>query len=141
MTQPIDKRIDIAVPQDRVFAALTSSEEIPQYFPLSRVEADWAVGGGIKLFGEADGTPFVDHGVIEILTPPTVFQYRYWSDNHGTARQADNEVTIRYETSDRQGKTRLTVTQSNLPSLELRQMMEQQVWDFLLGALKQYLEG
>ncbi len=140
MIEPVTKTIDIYVSPDRVFAALTSSAEIPRYFPLTRVDADWIAGGTIDLHGEADGRPFTDFGVIETLDPPTVFQYRYWSDNHGTVRSADNEVTIRYELSARQASTRLTLTQSNLPSPELRQLMDDQVWDFLLGSLKQYLE-
>ncbi len=75
---------------ERVFSALTSSVEIPQFYPLKSVESTWTVGGEVLYKGEVEGAPFTDYGVIEQLESPSVYRYRYWSDNHGTQRMAEN---------------------------------------------------
>ena len=75
---------------------LTSSEEIPKYYPLKSVESDWAIGSSILNKGEVNGVPFTDFGVITEISKPNVLSYEYWSDNHGTECNASNHTTISY---------------------------------------------
>jgi hypothetical protein len=90
--------------------------------------------------GEIDGATFTDFGVIETLVSPSNYTYQYWSDNHGTERTPENHITISYELSTKDGLTMLTVAQSNIRSSELYAQMNDGVWDYLLDALKQYVE-
>lgn len=140
MDSTIRKEIRIAAPVERVFSALTSSEEIPRYFPLKSVDSNWAVGGDVLYRGEVNGVPFTDFGVIEALSPPSEYRYRYWSDNHGTERRPENHLTIGYRLRASAEGTLLVVEQSNIRSTELYELMNGQVWEFLLGALKEYVE-
>jgi uncharacterized protein YndB with AHSA1/START domain len=137
----IHKELKIAAPIDRVFKALTTSEEIPKYFPLKYVESEWGVGSEVLYKGEINGAPFTDYGVIEKLESPTNYSYRYWSDNHGTERKDENFLIISYSLEEIPDFTVLKLTQRNIKSAQLYEMMNTQVWDFLLGSLKEYLEA
>ncbi len=137
----IRKELRIDAAREVVFDALTSSEEIVKYFPLKEVVSEWKVDGEVLYKGEVDGAAFTDYGVIEILSRPVIYRYRYWSDNHGTERTPENHISIAYELSEDGGGTMLKLEQSNLPSRELFEMMETVVWDSLLGSLKDYLES
>ena len=136
----IIKVIKIRASRSRVFSALTSSDEIPIFYPLKKVDSKWEVGSDVLYKGEINGTSFTDFGVIERFESPKVYVYRYWSDNHGTERTPENHLTIGYALSECSDGTELTVTQSNIRSEELYELMETQVWDYLLGSLKEYLE-
>jgi len=128
-------------PVDDVFFALTNSEEITKYFPLNSVESEWKEGKEVKYKGEVNGSPFTDYGVIEVLSPPSIYRYRYWSDNHGTERTEDNHLVIEYVLTPFSEGTSVYVIQSNIKSKALYEMMEGQVWGYLLGSLKQYMEN
>ena len=137
----ISKVITINAPREQVFSALTKSDEIPQYFPLKVVESEWKQGSEVLYKGEVNGVPFTDFGVIENLDFPSNYTYRYWSDNHGTERMPENHITISYTLEGNDKVTELTVVQSNIKSSDLYELMNNQVWDYLLGSLKQYVEA
>ncbi len=137
----IKKSVQIRASRERVFKALTTSDEIPKFFPLNEVTSAWEPGSEVLYKGEVGGTPFTDYGVIEELSSPSVYSYRYWSDNHGTKRIPQNYVVIRYSLAETPEGTELTLFQSNIRSKELYSLMETQVWDALLGALKNYVEA
>ncbi|WP_206018670.1 SRPBCC domain-containing protein [Rubritalea profundi] len=90
--------------------------------------------------GEIYGNKFTDFGVIEKLYRPHVYSYRYWSDNHGTERVDENYLTITYRLESITGGTLLKVNQTNIKSPELYELMDSQVWSYLLSSLKQYIE-
>lgn len=139
-TYTIHKEIQINAAAERVFTALTSSEEIPLFFPLKSVESQWIIGGSVLYNGEVNGVPFTDFGLIETLESPSTYAYRYWSDNHGTERAEENYITISYLLENHVDGTLLKVSQSNIKSTDLYELMNNQVWDFLLDSLKQYVE-
>jgi uncharacterized protein YndB with AHSA1/START domain len=139
-TFKIKKELKVSASIERVFKALTSSEEIPKYFPLQSVESRREVGSEVLYKGEVNGTPFTDYGVIEKLEYPKIYSYRYWSDNHGTKRSDENFLTISYNLEEMSGFTVLNLTQSNIKSVELYELMNTQVWDYLLACLKEYLD-
>jgi uncharacterized protein YndB with AHSA1/START domain len=136
----IAKSINISASRECVYSALTSSEEIPKYFPLKEVESIWQIGSEVLYKGEVNGASFTDFGVIEELVSPSIYTYRYWSDNHGTERLPENHITISYLLSENVESTKLVVFQSNIKSRELYELMDKQVWDSLLGSLKEYAE-
>ena len=137
----IKKNINIEASMGRVYSALTSSEEIPNYFPLNAVKSAWQQGSEVLYTGEVNGVPFTDFGLIEKLETPTIYTYRYWSDNHGTERTPENHLTISYNLAECSEGTSLTVTQSNIKSVELFELMDKQVWDYLLRSLREYIEA
>ena len=136
----IEKKIELKAPIKSVFSALTNSDEIPKYFPLKSVESAWKVGSEVLYKGEVNGTPFTDYGVIEKLNFPNEYRYRYWSDNHGTERTEENHLTISYSLEKLNEGTVLTIKQSNVKSPEMYELMNGQVWDFLLNSFKEYIE-
>ncbi len=136
----VEKTVQISASREKVFRALTSSDEIPKFFPLKEVTSTWEPGSEVLYKGEVAGIPCTDYGVIEELSPPSVYSYRYWSDSHGTKRIPQNYVAIRYSLADISKGTELKLVQSNIRSKELYSLMEAHVWDALLGALKTYVE-
>ncbi len=139
-TYTVKKEILIEASAESVFSALTNSVEIPLFYPLSSVESRWVEGSEVLYKGDVDGAAFIDYGIIEKLDSPRTFRYRYWSDNHGTERIAENYISMDYTLESMGGNTLLTLVQSNIQSVELYELMQSQVWDFLLGSLKEYLE-
>jgi uncharacterized protein YndB with AHSA1/START domain len=136
----IAKYIIISASRECVYSALTSSDEIPKYYPLKEVESTWQTGSEVLYKGEVNGASFTDFGVIEELVSPSIYTYRYWSDNHGTERLPENHITISYLLSENNESTKLAVFQSNIKSRELYELMDKQVWDYLLSSLKNYAE-
>jgi uncharacterized protein YndB with AHSA1/START domain len=136
----VKKVIKINASAASVFTALTSSNKIIKYYPLKEVISDWALGSKVEYKGEVNGDAFTDFGVIEKFEPSTVYSYRYWSDNHGTERTKENHLVVSYFLSELEDGLELTLTQSNIPSQALYDLMNNQVWDYLLGSLKDYAE-
>ena len=137
----INKEIQIKASVESVFSALTTSEKIIQYFPLISVHSEWVMDGEVLYKGEVNGMPFTDFGIIEAISSPTTYSYRYWSDNHGTERKTENYITIGYSLEKLAGGTLLKMQQSNIQSTELYELMNNQVWGFLLGSLRDYIEA
>ncbi len=129
----IKKSVYIDAKPEAVYDALTSSDAIVNYFPIKKVTSEWKEGGELRLDGEIDGKQFRDHGLIEIPSRPTQFQYSYWSTNHGTERTPENYSTISYRLSPQQKGTQLDLEHNNLRS-EHKQIMDT-VWDSLLSSL------
>jgi len=134
----IKKSVYIGAGPEAVYDALTSSDAMVRYLPIKKVTSEWKVGGELLLDGEIDGTQFRDHGLIEILSRPTHFQYTYWSTNHGTARLPENQSTISYRLSPKHGGTQLDLEHSRLRAEQKRIMTT--VWEALLGSLRKYVE-
>ena len=136
----IQKMIRINAGVNRVFRALTSEKDIPKCFPLEKVESHWHPGDEITFHGKQGGRLFTDHGVIDIIFPPCEFQYRYWSDSHGTEDKRENYVTIDYILSPENGGTQLNMVQRNLPSKEVV-AAQSGTWDGIFERLKTLLEN
>ncbi len=93
-TLTITKEISINASAKIVYNALTTSEEIIQYFPLKKVESNWIAGDEIKFIGEVDGRISLDIGIINKLIPNKLFEFSYWNQNHGTERKIENYLTV-----------------------------------------------
>lgn len=90
--------------------------------------------------GTANGQRFTDAGVIQSLVRPKLFEYTYWSNNHGTENRPENHVSVQYSLRNEAQGTRVALVQSNLPSLDYYALMNE-VWDSLLQSLKAYVES
>jgi len=136
----IEKEIFINASLNLVFDMLTNSKEIIKYFPLQEVISDWKIGSTVLYRGAVGPNKFTDYGIIEIMSRPYEYKYSYWSDNHGTERKPENYLSISYTLSKVEGGTLLKLKQSNLRSKEMFQVMNDNVWDFLLNNLKKHVE-
>lgn len=136
----IQKTVQIEAPPALVFDAITNPKHIINYYPVDKVEAGKQVGEAIVFSGEIGGVAFKDDGIIETFERPFEFSYHYWSDNHGTERSPENEMTIRYSLVEHANGTQLTLEHSNLLTVE-RQSMMNDTWEFLLDSLKTYVES
>ena len=137
----ITKKIRINASPEKVFDALTTSEEIVKYYPINKVTSLWGLGDSVNYHGEVDGVAFTDYGVITALKRPFTYSYRYWSDNHGTDKTPDNHLTINYTLSVVDGATELHLVQSNIKFEEMFNVMNNVVWDMLLSSLKNHMES
>ncbi|MEQ8754994.1 MAG: SRPBCC domain-containing protein [Coleofasciculus sp. G1-WW12-02] len=135
----IKKSLFISAPPILLFDALTNPEKIIQYYPLKEVISDWQVGSDILLKGNNNGEEFTDYGTIDILTPNQKFQYTYWSDNHGTNRTPENQLTICYTLDEVDNGTNLQLEHKNLNSEKMYSEMLN-IWDLLLSSLKNFVE-
>ncbi|QIK95402.1 SRPBCC domain-containing protein [Sphingomonas sp. HDW15A] len=135
----IEKSKVIRTTREQLFSALTEPHEIVRYLPFKSVESDGCEGGSIIFRGDSNGTPFEDIGVIEVLSPPEVFQYRYWSTNHRTAQLAENHLRIRYTLREDGPNVVLNVSHSDIPPGPYHAVMTD-VWEQVLQALKGHVE-
>lgn len=139
-TFSIEKQRFIDVPPHVLFEALTNPEKIVQYYPLQEIISNWHIGDEIILKGNHNGQRFIDYGIITDLIPNQRFEYTYWSDNHGTERIAENELTICYTLEPTDSGTTLNVRHTNLKSEQMYLEMLK-VWEFLLSNLKTFVEN
>ena len=135
----INKTINIMADKSKVWEALTNSNIIKQYLFGAEVNSDWKVGSKIIYSGNFDGIEFRDEGIINVLDFEKVFQYSYWSANHGTENIPENHVVISYDIISTDTGTTLELTQKNYKSKEIAEGMNY-IWDLILGNLKKLIE-
>ena len=119
MNYIVEKTIAIAAPTNKVYEALTDSDLIIQYYPLTEVVSDWQLGSEIIGKGSIEGQSFTDYGKIDRLVKNKEFQYTYWSTNHETERTPENYLTIRYTLSQTDKRTVLNLEQRNIKSEQM----------------------
>jgi uncharacterized protein YndB with AHSA1/START domain len=130
--------IDAAI--DDVWKALTTPSAIEQWFFGVQTETDWQPGNSIVHTGEWQGKPYQDKGTILRIEPPTLLVHTHWSPMSGLPDEPENYEEIRWELTDRDGRTELTLRETNLASEEAKTASEQ-AWTTVLGNLKQLLES
>jgi uncharacterized protein YndB with AHSA1/START domain len=135
-----NQSITIAAPIERVWEALTTPEQIKQWFFGVDTETDWRKGGPIVHRGEYQGRPYEDRGQILDIEPPTRLVHSHWSPVSGLPDAPENHEIVAWELSERDGGTELTVRESNLASEEAKRTSEES-WRMVLGNLKGLLEA
>jgi uncharacterized protein YndB with AHSA1/START domain len=110
----------VPAPIERVWDALATSEGFGKIYEGITVESDWKVAGPVVWSGLWEGKAFRDEGVIVTYDKPTLFVYTYWTSFWGVERTPDTTQTIRNEFQAVAGGTRVTITQSNIPTAESR---------------------
>src|SRR3954454_22108192 len=70
--------IEIPAPRDRVWEALTTPDEISQWFFGVDTHSDWKVGSSIVHRGEYQGRPYEDTGEILELDAPKRLLHTHW---------------------------------------------------------------
>jgi uncharacterized protein YndB with AHSA1/START domain len=132
--------ITIAAPIERVWEALTTPDQIKQWFFGVDTETDWRKGSPIVHRGEYQGRPYEDRGQILDIEPPSRLVHSHWSPVSGLPDVPENHEIVTWELSERDGGTELTVRESNLASEDAKRASEES-WRMMLGNLKVLLEA
>ena len=106
--------VDIDAPREDVWRSLTDPEKIREYYLGAEVETDWQVGSPITFKGEWNGKSFEDKGEILVFEPERELAYSHWSPMGGKADAPENYHVVQATLDERDGKTRVTLQQSNL---------------------------
>ena len=127
--------IEIAAPPERVWEALTTPDQISQWFFGVDTESDWKVGSSIVHRGEYQGRPYEDTGEILELDPPKRFVHTHWSPMSGVPDTPENRQRVTWSLEPTQNGTTLTVDEDNLPSDQAKAISDQS-WPQVLKNLR-----
>lgn len=97
------------------------------------------MGSPITYRGEWEGKTYEDKGKILQIEPERLLVSTFWSSLSGLPDTPENYKTVRYELAGADGKTELTIIQSNNATQEEAQHSEHN-WTSVLDKLKELLE-
>ena len=123
-----------------VWDAITTPERIEEWFLGVRTQGEWVPGGELVQTGERQGRPYESKAIIDRIEPPELLELRHWSPMSGRPDVPESYEPVVYLLTERDGKTELTVTESNLPSEQAREMSVR-IWAMVLDRLKELLEA
>jgi uncharacterized protein YndB with AHSA1/START domain len=132
--------VSIDAPVDEVWRALTTPEQIKQWFFGVDTKSEWKQGSQIVHRGEWEGKPYVDKGEIVRIEPPHLLVHTHWSDLSGKPDSPEHYQEVTWEVAEQNGGSRLTITEHNLPSDDAKDTSDQ-AWSMVLEKLKSMLEG
>lgn len=135
----LNTSIEINAPAAKVWEALTNPAIVKQYFFGTNVKTDWKKGSPIIWEGEWEGKTYRDKGVILDIDPGRYVRYSYWSTMSGTEDVPENYADITYTLTEKDGVTKLTITQGNIKSEESKDHSEQN-WQSVFGKMKDMVE-
>lgn len=136
--------IDIAAPPERVFQALTTPEELLEWWGDDDVyrsdvwEVDLEVGGRYRSAGKnADGRPFSVEGEFLEIDPPRRLSYT-WNPSWG---EMGNATTVTFELAPTDAGTHVKVTHSGFAGHPEAMEGHSQGWPLVLGWLREFSEA
>ena len=135
----VNTEINFKAPAAKVWQGLTDPAMVKKYFFGTNLESSWKVGEPITFSGEWDGKKYQDKGTILDIDPGKFVKYSYWSSMGGTEDKPENYANITYSLAEKDGKTKLTITQDNVKNQEAKEHSEQN-WKGIFGELKKMIE-
>lgn len=133
--------VTVGAPASTVWRALTRPELVKEYLHGATVETDWKVGSPITWSGEMNGEPYRDKGEILAYEPEKLLRTTHWSPMSGAPDEPDNYHVVTYQLDEHDGRTDVTLTQTNNPSQEAADTMVEQGWRPVLEGLKRVAES
>jgi uncharacterized protein YndB with AHSA1/START domain len=127
-------------PASKVWEALTRPELIKQYMFGVDVISDWRVGSPITYRGEWEGKSFEDKGRVLEVKPEKSLITTHWSPLSGVPDSPENYHTVSYQLSEKNGRTRVTISQDKNATEEEKEHSERN-WTTILNGLKNLLEA
>jgi uncharacterized protein YndB with AHSA1/START domain len=100
---------------------------------------DWKVGSSMVHKGVWQGKPYEDKGIILKIEQPKLLVHSHWSALSSLPDSPGNYQVVSWALSERNGKTELTITEVNLPSVEAKEVSDKS-WKIVLNNLKELLE-
>ena len=104
----------------------------------STVESDFVPGRPIVWKGLWEGKPFEDRGTIRQVQAPTLLQYSHWTPSSGPD-VPENQSLLTWRLSTEGGAVRVTFTQENIATKEMKEHSEP-MWNQRLAKVKDLLE-
>jgi uncharacterized protein YndB with AHSA1/START domain len=132
--------VEIEAPDEEVWKALVTPETIKRYMFGSTVTSDWKEGSPITWKGEWQGKAYEDKGRIVRCEPGRLLQYTHFSPLSGQPDTPENYHTVTIELAEKDGRTRVSLSQDNNPTDEARQHSEKN-WQLMLDGLKKVVEA
>ena len=136
----ITRSIDIKAPVEKVWAAITEPDLIARWFG-DTAEFD-ATPGAAGAFGWQDhGGDF--HLVVEHVDEPKTLVYR-WAREFGVAPTQGNSTLVRFDLTEIDGGTRLTLLETGFEELadpQGAQTGNSEGWTRELGELAEFAES
>ena len=132
--------ITIEAPQQDVWRALTTPEQIKEWFFGVDTETDWVPGHPIVHRGEYQGVAYEDRGTILRVIEGQLLAHTHWSSVSGLPDDPANYQEVTFALAEAAGLTELTVTEVNLPSEDAKTVSEK-AWMGALSSLKAMLEA
>ena len=133
--------VEIDVPPERVFRALTNPDELahwwgsPETYRITEATMDLRVGGQWRTTGRgADGSPFTVAGEFVVIEPPRLLVQTWrpdWDGGHTT--------TIRYQLDPTATGTQVTVRHEGFGDRRDSCARHAQGWEQVLGWLVRHL--
>lgn len=131
--------VAIAASPAAVWEALTTPEQIRQWFFGVETETDWTEGSPIVHRGEYQGRAYEDKGTVLRFEPERRLVHSHWSPVSGRPDTPENYQEVTWALAERDGTTELTVSETNLPDEQAKETTEQ-AWAGALDGLKRLLE-
>lgn len=116
---------------EKAWEALATAKGFPLVYEGITTEGDFRVGGSVVWSGTWEGKTFRDEGTVLAYDAPRRFVYTYWTSFWGKERSPETTQTITNEFEPVPGGTKVTITQSNIPSAESRDHSAQNWADIL----------
>jgi uncharacterized protein YndB with AHSA1/START domain len=132
--------IVINATREKVWEALTKPEIVKQYFFGTDLDTTWEVGTPIFFRGEWEGKTYEDKGTVLEYVPLETLSYNYWSAFSGLEDKPELYQVIRFDVSDVDGGTKVTITQSNVATQETADHSANN-WNTVFGGMKKLLES
>jgi uncharacterized protein YndB with AHSA1/START domain len=137
---PLTTSVTIAAPATKVWQAMTENSKRKQWFFGVDTKTDWKEGSSLVHTGEYQGKPYKDKGEILEIEPGRMLVHTHWSDTSGVPDKPENYQTVTFMLSETDGKTNVTVIESNFPSDKARETSEG-AWTAALESLKHLVEA
>ena len=140
-TEDIIARVSTSVDasKEKVWEALVTPKIIKEYFFGTEVKSDFKVGSKIVWKGDWNGKPYEDHGEIREAQAGRLLQFTHISPSDEKELE-ENYRVVTIILDEKNGKTKVTLTQDNNPNDEAREKSEQN-WQGMLDGLKKVVEA
>jgi uncharacterized protein YndB with AHSA1/START domain len=132
--------VTIDAPVGDVWRAITTPDVIERWFFGVRTSSDWTEGSPLVHTGEWQGKPYEDRGTIPRIEPGRLLVHTHWSPLSGLPDLEEHYQVVTWELTGVADGTRLTVSESNLPSDQAKELSDAS-WATVLGNLKELLEA
>lgn len=132
-------KIVLRAPTSEVWKALTDPQLIKQYFFGVNASGEWKEGNTIRYSGEWEGKEYSGKAKVLQVEDQKLLRHSYYSDMSGLPDEPGSYQIITYELRDLNGKTELTLTETNLPDQEHKERSEK-LWGMVLENLRSVLE-
>lgn len=134
----IEVSVSINAPLSKVWQALIDPKMVKQYLFGTQLSTDWKVGSDIKWSGEWEGKKYEDKGRVIRVEKERLLEYTYFSGMSNLADVPENYKKITCKLSFNNGKTTLTIIQTNNSPQALDHSEDN--WKIVSDAIKKLVE-